>query len=47
MTWIYIFDMLLIAEEFDTILPGHIGIYQRSDFSKMNELFDPRRQHIP
>ena len=45
MALIYIFDMILSADEFDTISPGDRGLYQRSDLAKMNELFDPKRQH--
>ena len=33
---IYIFDMILSADEFDTISPGHRGLYQLSDLAKIN-----------
>ena len=33
---IYIFDMILSADEFDTISPGHRGLYQLFDLAKMN-----------
>ena len=39
--------MIFSADEFDTISPGHRDLYQRPDQSKMNELFDLKRQHIP
>ena len=39
--------MILSANDFDTISPGHRGLYQQFDLAKMNELFDPKRQHIP
>ena len=47
MPMIYIFDMILSAEEFDTISPGHRGLYQRFDLEKTNKLFDPKRKRIP
>ena len=47
MASIYIFDMVLSADEFDTISPGHRGLYQRFDLEKTNELFDPKRERIP
>ena len=46
MPLIYIFDMILSAEEFDTISPGHRGLYKQPDLAKMSELFDLKRQHI-
>ena len=47
MASIYIFDMVLSADEFDTISPGHRGLYQRFDLEKTNKLFDPKRKRIP
>ena len=47
MVLIFIFDMILSADEFNTISPGHRGLYQQSDVAKVNELFDPKKQHIP
>ena len=47
MVLIYTFDMTLSDDEFDTISPGHRGLYQRFDLAKMNELFVPKTQHIP
>ena len=44
---IYIFDMILRADEYGTISLGHRGLHQRSDVAIVNELFDPKRQHIP
>ena len=38
--------MILSVHEFDTISPGYRGLYQWSDLAKINELFDPKRQHI-
>ena len=46
MPMIYIFDMILSAEEFDTISPGHRGLYKQPDLAKMSGLFDLKRQHI-
>lgn len=43
MALIYVFDMILSADEFDTISLGHRRLYQRSDVAKINELFDPKR----
>lgn len=47
MALIYVLDMSLSADEFDTILPVHVGLYLWSDLTKMNVLFEPNRQHIP
>ena len=46
MAFIYIFSKILSADKFDTISPGHRSLFQRSNLAKMNELFDPKRQHI-
>ena len=46
MPLIYIFDMILSAEKFDTISPGHRGLYKQPGLAKMSELFDLKWQHI-
>ena len=38
MALIYIFDMILSADVFDTISAGQRGLCKRSDLAKMNEL---------
>ena len=46
MTLIYISLIIWSADKSETILPSHRSLYQRSDLAEMNELFDPKRQHI-
>lgn len=43
MAMIYIFDMILSADNFDTILQGHAGFYQRSYMVETYELFHPKK----
>ena len=47
MTLIYLFDLILSADELDTISLDHRGLYKRYDLAKPNKLFDPKTPYIP
>lgn len=46
MALIYIFNMILSADEIDAISPGHRGLYQWYDQAKINGLFEKKRMNM-